>query len=75
MDKKIKAILFDMDGVIADTEMSRFNLLRKLLGEKGIVLEDCDYWRCIGKRTKVFLKDVSEGKLSDLEIEEIVQGL
>ncbi len=67
----IKAIIFDMDGVLADTDMARFRLLKVILAKRGIVLTDEDTKKGTGKRTKVFLKELFGDQLNDEEIQEI----
>lgn len=39
----LKAVLFDCDGVIADSEHLHFSLFQKVLKEKGINLTQADY--------------------------------
>jgi HAD superfamily hydrolase (TIGR01509 family) len=40
----LKAILFDFDGVFADTEPLHFRAFQKVFAEKGIVLSEHDYY-------------------------------
>lgn len=40
----LKAIIFDFDGVIADTEPLHLSAFQKVLGEKGITLNSEDYY-------------------------------
>jgi beta-phosphoglucomutase len=67
----IKAILFDMDGVISDTDRTRFNLLKKLLSKRGFKLREKDYKKSVGLRTKVFLKNIFGDKIDGKELEKI----
>lgn len=67
----IKAIIFDMDGVISNTENARFSFLKNELKIYDIELSDKDIKKMIGKKTKLFLKEVSKGKLNDSEIDDI----
>lgn len=39
----LKAVLFDCDGVIADSEHLHFSLFQKVLAEKGVALSQKDY--------------------------------
>lgn len=71
----IKAIIFDMDGVLADTDKARFLVLQELLGKREIVLEKKYYKRSIGARTKEFLKELFEELISDTEIDDIYKEL
>ncbi len=67
----IKAVIFDLDGVISDTDRTRFDLLKKLLKNRGISLMAMDYPQIIGKRTKTFLTEKFGSLLTDLDIEQI----
>jgi HAD superfamily hydrolase (TIGR01549 family) len=51
----IKAVIFDMDGVISDTDKTRFLLLKDILKARGLELDDKDYKKSIGVRTHAFL--------------------
>ena len=67
----IKAIIFDLDGVLSDTDRTRFDLLKILLGKRGLILNETDYKKSVGRRTEIFLKDLFGDKLSDGEIKNI----
>lgn len=68
-----KAIIFDLDGVISNTDKTRFILLKKILEKRSIVLNDYDYKKSIGKRTKIFLKETFAGRLADSDIRQIYE--
>jgi beta-phosphoglucomutase len=40
----LKAILFDFDGVLADTEPLHFRIFQQVLGEAGLSLSEQDYY-------------------------------
>jgi beta-phosphoglucomutase len=40
----IRAVVFDFDGVIADTEPLHFRALRDVLAQEGVVLTETDYY-------------------------------
>ena len=67
----IKAVIFDMDGVITDGERSRFELLKKLLAAKGVHLDNKLFSKIVGIRTMTFLKKHFSGKLPQTELDEI----
>jgi len=72
----IKAVLFDMDGVIADTELSRLELLKEILKQRGkahSVLDELIPKDIAGLNTPEFLKSILGDKLGDDEIDEIKQ--
>ena len=71
----IKAVIFDMDGVIADTERTRFSILKVLLKKRGLVLKETDYRKSVGKRTKDFLAEMFPKALSDIEVDKIYHEL
>lgn len=41
----LRAIVFDFDGVIANSEPLHFRAFRDVLGERGVVLTEADYYR------------------------------
>jgi HAD superfamily hydrolase (TIGR01509 family) len=53
----IKAVIFDLDGVIFDTEHKRFADLRRLLKRRGYVLGDSRFKELLGRKSEVFVKD------------------
>jgi beta-phosphoglucomutase len=40
----LRAIVFDFDGVIADSEPLHFQAFREILADAGIVLPEADYY-------------------------------
>lgn len=69
--KKTQCIIFDFDGVLADTEKGRFNQLSKLLLQRGIRLgERCREKDLFGLSTSAFLRKFFP-EMSEREIEEI----
>lgn len=52
----INGIIFDFDGVIADTELERFRIVRRILRGYGYELDKEDFIDFIGKRTAFFLR-------------------
>lgn len=63
--------MFDLDGVISDTDRTRFDLLKILLEKRGLILDESDYKKSVGRRTEIFLKDIFGDKLTDEEIKNI----
>jgi len=69
----IKAVIFDMDGVVSDTELDRFKLLRELLKEKGCELSEEEYFKSImGRKSSGQLLKIFGAKLSEDEVDEII---
>lgn len=63
--------MFDLDGVISDTDRTRFDLLKILLKKRDLILNESDYKKSVGRRTEIFLKDIFGDKLTDDEIRNI----
>lgn len=63
----MKAIIFDFDGVIADTERMNFNELNKLLAYEGLRIPNDEFADYIGKKSGAFLR----GRFSELTEEKI----
>jgi beta-phosphoglucomutase len=57
----IKAFIFDMDGVIFDTEHKRFKDLKKILKRHGRVLDDSRFTEILGRKSETFVKEVFPG--------------
>ena len=73
MNKTISCLIFDFDGVIADTDLGRFYILKDLLKEYGIDLSERHSMKdLIGLSTDAFLKKNFD-ELSPGQIEDIVQ--
>lgn len=69
----IKCIIFDFDGVIAETDEGRFQLLSEILIDYNInLLKDFHYSDTVGISTYSFLKLHYGKNLSDFDIENIV---
>ncbi len=54
----IRAILFDLDGVLIETERETFEFYRTRLAEYGIHLEDSDFKYKAGRKSVDFWNDV-----------------
>lgn len=71
----LKAIIFDCDGVIADSEPLHFAALQRVLAEEGIALTEETYYReylafddrgCFTKAFRDHGQPLTEGKLREL---------
>lgn len=60
-----KAIVFDLDGVIIQSEIPTFHLLQKIIKKYGYTLDDSTYIKRIGKKMKIFLNEIYEDSLSE----------
>ncbi len=73
MQNEITCLIFDFDGVIANTDLGRFKALQKILPEYDIKLsKSLSEKNFIGLSTKGFLTKKSKG-LSEKQIDEIVK--
>lgn len=69
--EKVKCILFDFDGVLADTEAGRFGQLCELLSERGIDLKKrCNEKNLVGLSTTAFFRKFFP-EMDERHIEEI----
>jgi HAD superfamily hydrolase (TIGR01509 family) len=65
-----RGLLFDVDGVLVESEKARFAFLQARFGEKGIVLPEETFSAVIGKSTPVVIREMcSRHHSSDLEAE------
>jgi beta-phosphoglucomutase-like phosphatase (HAD superfamily) len=67
----IKAIIFDFDGVVVDTETAKFKELQNILKHRGLVLKKKDFKDMIGKKTGAFLS-MKFPQMHESEINRIV---
>ena len=68
---KFDCILFDFDGVIADTDKARYDILKQILIKYNIYIDNSYLKKLIGFSTKSFLRQ-NFPKLNNLEIENII---
>lgn len=66
----LKAIIFDFDGVIVDTEKDRFKFIQKELAKQKIKINDSALEQIFGKKTLFALKElvpsISENQISEI---------
>ena len=69
-----KTLIFDFDGVIAETDKGKFALLDEILQDYGLRLpENCDSGELSGLSSKHLLRKLYKFRLSEDDIEEIVK--
>lgn len=61
----IKALIFDLDGVLIHSELATFRLLQRLVEKHGYLLDDIFFEKRIGKRIKPFLDEVYNDNISE----------
>lgn len=69
---KFNTIIFDFDGVIVDSERSKFNNLKVLLKKRGVKLPSSYFKEMVGKKTNYFLSSKFKSSLTNKQIKEIV---
>ena len=68
----MKAVIFDFDGVIVDTERQRFKAIQQVLKRRDMYLPDSEFKEMEGKKTTFFLRNEFP-HLKDKEIEKIAE--
>lgn len=72
-NNSISCIIFDFDGVIANTDLGRYNILKRILNDfDASVFTPFSYKDLIGLSTKGFLNKISK-RLTDNQIEDIIK--
>lgn len=70
----IKGILFDLDGVLIETEQETFNFYKEELLKYNIELKDSDFKYKAGRKSVDFWNDVlSEGQLAEIDVKLLTQ--
>lgn len=70
MSESMRAIIWDLDGVIIDSAEAHRRAWHRLAREEGIPMTDADFWATFGKRNDdiipLFWKDLSTSQLQAL---------
>ncbi len=73
MERKITCLIFDFDGVIADTDSGRFKILKRILSKYDTAkIQSFSKKDLIGLSTKSFLKKFTND-LSDKDVDKIIK--
>ncbi len=64
----IKAVLFDMDGLLADTEPINMDVAARVCGGLEFVLSEAEKQKCIGVTIEKFYRELFESRNLDLSI-------
>jgi len=70
-ESRFEAVLWDMDGVIADTADYHYGAWRDVLGERGVAFNKEDFMRHFGRRHDTIIKFALGDKLSKEEVDAI----
>lgn len=76
MSKKVKGLLFDMDGVLVDTMKYHARSFEKALGELGVPIDKDDIYKLEGEGAKIALSTLLENEGVDMPgeiIDELVK--
>ena len=68
-----KAVIWDMDGVIADTAPYHLQGWRIVFGKRGTEYTEEDYWRNTGKRSDSIVRNILGDDMSDEDVAAIVK--
>lgn len=68
-----KALIFDMDGVIIESEKPKFFFLKKVLDNLEIKLDDSQFQKMVGRSVRVFLKEYLKNPSMEERIWKIFQ--
>jgi len=72
-DQPKKAIIFDMDGVLVDSEPHHVQIEKKLFASLNLNISDEEHSTYMGKATDVMWKEIIQNKNIDLNIRDLVQ--
>jgi beta-phosphoglucomutase family hydrolase len=70
---ELEAVIWDMDGVLADTAPHHFRAWRETFAKRGISFTEADFMRGFGVRNNVIIRNVLGEKTTDAEIETIAR--
>jgi len=69
----LEAVLWDMDGVIADTADYHYSAWRDVFKERGVAFSKADFMRHFGQRHDTIIKFALGDKLSPEEVDAITE--
>jgi beta-phosphoglucomutase family hydrolase len=69
----LEAVLWDMDGVIADTADYHYNAWREVFKERGVAFSKADFMQYFGRRADTIIKFALGDKISPGELEKITE--
>ncbi len=67
----LEAVIWDMDGVIADTADFHFNAWHEVLAERGAAFSKAEFMRYFGRRHDTIIKAFLSDKIPPADIEKI----
>jgi beta-phosphoglucomutase family hydrolase len=69
----LEAVLWDMDGVIADTADYHYNAWREVFAERGVKFSRADFMKYFGRRHDTIIRFALGKKISSDELEKITE--
>ncbi len=72
LTSKAKAVIWDMDGVVADTAPYHFKAWQQVFRKRGIEFTETDFRRNFGRRNDAIIRDILGESLSQSELDAIV---
>ncbi len=72
-ENKMKAVIWDMDGIIADTSQYHHKGWQIVFRKRGINYTEADFRRNTGKRSDTIIREVLGEKIPQNEITELIQ--
>lgn len=73
-DETVRAVLWDLDGTIVDSEMAHFTSWRDALAPEGVALTHERFLQFFGRRNEATLKGIFGDDISDAKIERIASA-
>jgi beta-phosphoglucomutase family hydrolase len=70
-DKRIKAIIFDMDGVLVDSEPHHTTLEQRLFNEAGLNVSEAEHLQFKGKTSDLMWRELIEKKGLKISLDEL----
>jgi beta-phosphoglucomutase len=71
---ELEAVIWDMDGVLADTASQHFRAWRETFAQKGIEFTEADFKRGFGVRNDAIIRNVLGKQIGQDEIEAIAKA-
>ena len=72
LTSKAKAVIWDMDGVVADTAPYHFRAWQQVFKKRGVEFTEADFRRNFGRRNDTIIRDILGESLSQSEVDAIV---
>ncbi len=72
-ESRLEAVIWDMDGVIADTASYHFEAWQEIFRKRGVNFTEGDFRRNFGRRNDTIIRHTLGGSLSPSEVNEIAK--